>query len=134
VVSLSELAEAMRTSRWTVRRWMEKGYKFQYGNRTTPGRCRKWLEEHAHDLKRKSLSSEDIDRQRILLARLRETRRKQKAAEGSIVLLDQGWARNSRGPILPTTTLWHAHTPIGLDDQSARSSVLRLPERTFRRE
>jgi hypothetical protein len=63
VVSLSELAEAMRTSRWTVRR-MEKGYKFQYGKRTTPGHCRKWLEEHADDLKRKALSPEDIQRPR----------------------------------------------------------------------
>jgi hypothetical protein len=83
VVSLSELAEAMRTSRWTVRRWMEKGYKFQYGNRTTPGHCRKWLEEHANDLKRKELSNEDVERQRILLARLRETKRKQKSAKVS---------------------------------------------------
>lgn len=43
-----------------------------------------------------------------------------RATDGSrlstAVSLDSGWTRNAGGPVLPTTALWHAHAPIGLDD------------------
>jgi hypothetical protein len=53
-VTIVELALAMRSSRWTIRRWQEQGYEFQFGRLTTPGHLKKWLEENAHRLKTKS--------------------------------------------------------------------------------
>jgi ABC-type proline/glycine betaine transport system substrate-binding protein len=54
----AELAQALRTSRWTIRKWMAAGYSFQYGNRTTARHCRKWLEANADKLRRKPKSNE----------------------------------------------------------------------------
>jgi hypothetical protein len=42
-VNGKELAQAMRVSRWTVYRWKEKGYRFEFGNRTTTGHLKAWL-------------------------------------------------------------------------------------------
>jgi hypothetical protein len=53
-VSTNGLAEAMGVSRWTIQRWREKGYEYQFGNLTTTGHLKAWLEEHKHELRRKS--------------------------------------------------------------------------------
>jgi hypothetical protein len=54
-VDTNELAEVMGVSRWTIYRWRtEKNYKYQFGNLTTPGHLKAWLEENSEDLKRKS--------------------------------------------------------------------------------
>jgi hypothetical protein len=42
-VNSQELARAMRVSRWTVLRWREQGYEFEFGRRTTPGHLKSWL-------------------------------------------------------------------------------------------
>lgn len=42
-VNSQELAQAMRVSRWTVIRWREQGYQFEFGRRTTPGHLKEWL-------------------------------------------------------------------------------------------
>jgi hypothetical protein len=36
VVNAKELAHALRVSRWTLARWREEGYQFEFGNRSTP--------------------------------------------------------------------------------------------------
>jgi hypothetical protein len=45
VVNAKELAQALRVSRWTLTRWREKGYQFEFGNRSTPGRLKEWLRD-----------------------------------------------------------------------------------------
>jgi hypothetical protein len=45
VVNAKELANALRVSRWTVARWREEGYQFEFGNRSTPGHLKAWLRE-----------------------------------------------------------------------------------------
>ena len=52
-VTTDELSKAMGRSRWTIYRWRERGYEYQFGNLTTPGQLKAWLEEHKHELKRK---------------------------------------------------------------------------------
>jgi hypothetical protein len=47
VVNAKELAHALRVSRWTVSRWREEGYQFEFGNRSTPGHLKAWLRERA---------------------------------------------------------------------------------------
>ena len=47
VVNAKELAHALRVSRWTVARWREEGYQFEFGNRSTPGHLKAWLRERA---------------------------------------------------------------------------------------
>jgi hypothetical protein len=47
VVNAKELAHALRVSRWTVSRWREEGYVFEFGNRSTPGHLKAWLRERA---------------------------------------------------------------------------------------
>lgn len=47
VVNAKELAQALRVSRWTVSRWREEGYEFEFGNRSTPGHLKAWLRERA---------------------------------------------------------------------------------------
>jgi hypothetical protein len=42
-VNGQELAQAMRVSRWTVYRWRDDGYRFEFGKRTTPGHLKLWL-------------------------------------------------------------------------------------------
>jgi tRNA nucleotidyltransferase/poly(A) polymerase len=81
LVNQAELARALRTSRWTVRRWQEFGYEFQFGSRTTPAHCRAWLEVNKHRFKRKPTSPEGLARVRAVLARVHETKRKAKAQE-----------------------------------------------------
>jgi hypothetical protein len=46
-VSMSHLAKAMGVSRWTVTRWKEDGYVFEFGRLTTPGHLKTWLRERA---------------------------------------------------------------------------------------
>ena len=80
VVSMSELAIALRTSRWTIRRWMEMedGYQFQFGKFTTPGHAKQWLEVHADKLRTKSpkakgaspTTDEEAQRMEMILRRL----------------------------------------------------------------
>ncbi len=53
VVSAKELAQALRVSRWTVARWREEGYQFEFGNRSTPGHLKAWLREQASQGKTK---------------------------------------------------------------------------------
>jgi hypothetical protein len=43
VVNAKELAQALRVSRWTVARWREEGYQFEFGNRSTPGHLKAWI-------------------------------------------------------------------------------------------
>jgi hypothetical protein len=45
VVNAKELAQALRVSRWTVTRWREEGYQFEFGDRSTPGHLKAWLRE-----------------------------------------------------------------------------------------
>jgi hypothetical protein len=42
-VNTSELAQALRVSRFTVHAWKRAGYQFELGTRTTPGHCKDWL-------------------------------------------------------------------------------------------
>src|SRR5258708_31618688 len=53
VVNAKELAHALRVSRWTVARWREEGYQFEFGNRSTPGHLKAWLRERATQRKPK---------------------------------------------------------------------------------
>jgi len=53
VVNAKELAHALRVSRWTVSRWREEGYQFEFGNRSTPGQLKAWLRERASQGKTK---------------------------------------------------------------------------------
>jgi malate synthase len=53
-VTLIELADAMRVSRWTVWNWKHEGYEFQFGNITTPGHCKAWLEQNREKFKAKA--------------------------------------------------------------------------------
>ena len=46
-VNTKELALAMRVSRWTIYRWKEKGYRYEFGRRTTVGHLKAWLREQA---------------------------------------------------------------------------------------
>lgn len=46
-VNALELAQNMRTSRWTIYRWRTQGYKFEYGNLTTTGHLKAWLRSQA---------------------------------------------------------------------------------------
>jgi hypothetical protein len=39
----SELAQAMRFSRWSLLRCKRRGYKMEYGNRSSLGHFKKWL-------------------------------------------------------------------------------------------
>jgi hypothetical protein len=54
VVNSKELAEAMRVSRWTLARWREQGYVFEFGTRSAPGHCKAWLRERAKQGKTKN--------------------------------------------------------------------------------
>jgi hypothetical protein len=47
VVNGAELAQAVRASRWTLARWREEGYVFEFGTRSTPGHLKAWLRERA---------------------------------------------------------------------------------------
>jgi hypothetical protein len=47
VVNAKELAHSLRVSRWTLARWREEGYRFEFGNRSTPGHLKAWLRERA---------------------------------------------------------------------------------------
>ncbi len=53
VVNAKELAHALRVSRWTLARWREEGYQFEFGNRSTPGHLKAWLRERATQRKPK---------------------------------------------------------------------------------
>jgi hypothetical protein len=43
-LNMTELAQAMRVSRWTIGRWKkEHGYQFEFGRHTTAGHLKAWL-------------------------------------------------------------------------------------------
>jgi hypothetical protein len=46
-VTSLEVACAMRVSRWTVGRWKQAGYKFEFGRHTTLGHLKAWLRDQA---------------------------------------------------------------------------------------
>ena len=46
-LTLMELSKAMRVSRWTVQRWKDDGYKFEFKRWTTMGHLKAWLRKHA---------------------------------------------------------------------------------------
>jgi hypothetical protein len=54
VVNSTELAQALRVSRWTLARWREEGYVFEFGSRSTPGHLKAWLRERAAQGKTKN--------------------------------------------------------------------------------
>ena len=61
-VNLKELAATMRVSRWSIHRWKEQGYRFEFGNRTTAGHLKTWLriqaESEGSDIEQDRLVSE----------------------------------------------------------------------------
>jgi hypothetical protein len=46
-INMTELAQAMRVSRWTIGRWKAQGYEFEFGRRTTAGHLKAWLRGRA---------------------------------------------------------------------------------------
>jgi hypothetical protein len=54
VVNSTELAQAVRVSRWTLARGREEGYFFEFGSRSTPGHLKAWLRERATKVKTKN--------------------------------------------------------------------------------
>jgi hypothetical protein len=47
-LNTTELAQAMRVSRWTIGRWKkDQGYQFEFGRRTTAGHLKAWLRARA---------------------------------------------------------------------------------------
>jgi hypothetical protein len=46
-VNMKELGQTMRVSRWTIRRWKDQGYEFEFGRRTTAGHLKEWLRTRA---------------------------------------------------------------------------------------
>lgn len=67
-VNQSELAAAMRVSRWTVHRWVKAGYRFEFGTRTTVGHAKNWLPAGAYQ---EALRQERDAREQEILRRLR---------------------------------------------------------------
>jgi hypothetical protein len=67
-VNGKELAQAMRVSRWTVYRWKERGYRFEFGNRTTPGHLKTWLRAQTQE---PPVSDKEQERLASALSRLR---------------------------------------------------------------
>ena len=49
LISGKELPAAMRVSRATVRNWIRAGYVFEFGEMTTRGHCKAWLQEQARE-------------------------------------------------------------------------------------
>jgi hypothetical protein len=76
----TELASALRTKPYSIRKWIKLGYEFQFGTRTTPGHCKRWLEKHRDILKRKPVSEQGLVNLRSALAASR-LRKKEKALE-----------------------------------------------------
>src|ERR1700756_348276 len=65
----SEVAKAMRVSRWTLHRWRVEGYNFEFGNRlTTVGHLKNWLRQRAL---RQSVTNKEAERQDAVLGRLK---------------------------------------------------------------
>lgn len=64
-VSMSQLAKAMGVSRWTVSRWKEDGYSFEFGRLTTPGHLKMWLRKRALE------KSKPVERMDAALERLK---------------------------------------------------------------
>jgi hypothetical protein len=60
-VNMKELSKAMHVSRWTISKWVDMGYEFEFGKQTTVAHCRAWLRENAQRLrtKRKETSEEN---------------------------------------------------------------------------
>ena len=46
LLTSAELAQAMRSSRWTIRKWVHAGYEFEFGSKTTARHCREWLRKN----------------------------------------------------------------------------------------
>jgi hypothetical protein len=67
-VNGKELAQAMRVSRWTVYRWKEKGYRFEFGNRTTAGHLKAWLRDRTAE---EPVADKERERLALALSRLR---------------------------------------------------------------
>ena len=71
-INAKELAQAMRVSRWTVYRWKEKGYRFEFGNRTTAGHLKTSLRSQAAAPEvPHSVSDKEQERLALALSRLR---------------------------------------------------------------
>ena len=70
-VNMKELSTAMNVSRWTVSKWVEMGYDFQFGKKTTPRHCKSWLEENAARLKPKRKDDKEAERLEAKLAELK---------------------------------------------------------------
>jgi hypothetical protein len=68
-VNTGELARFMRCCRETINRHKRQGYRFEFGNRTTPGHYKAWLRERAATTV--SPASNTLARRRAVLARLR---------------------------------------------------------------
>jgi hypothetical protein len=63
VVSIGELALALRISRWTIRHWRDDlKYEFEFGNRTTPGHAKAWMRANKHllEAKERTPKKEDV--------------------------------------------------------------------------
>jgi hypothetical protein len=67
-VTTLQLAKAMGVSRWTVNRWKEDGYTFEFGRLTTPGHLKAWLRQRAL---KKTGTDRDAEVQDAVLARLK---------------------------------------------------------------
>jgi hypothetical protein len=72
VVNAGELAEALRTSRWTVGRWRERGYRFLYGKYTTPAHAKNWLKDQAKKASAPAPSAQDDERLAAAMNRLNQ--------------------------------------------------------------
>jgi hypothetical protein len=71
-VTTLQLAKAMSVSRWTVNRWKEDGYTFEFGRLTTPGHLKAWLRKQALEKALKSAETdEENERQDAALARFK---------------------------------------------------------------
>lgn len=64
-LTMKDLALALRVSRFSVYRWMQKGYEFQFGPLTTPGHCKAWLAENANLFKRKSAKGKSPEEEQL---------------------------------------------------------------------
>jgi malate synthase len=71
-VTMTDLALALRVSRFAIYRWMQKGYVFEFGPLTTPGHCKRWLAKNADQLKRKPPTRKASPEEELLEAKLKE--------------------------------------------------------------
>jgi malate synthase len=60
-INMTDLAKAMRVSRWTISKWVDLGYEFEFGKLTTAAHCRDWLRQNAQRLKSKRKAPNEED-------------------------------------------------------------------------